>query len=336
MLKYRSLVLYKSIVMSEYTNFVGIDVSKDKLDYYDFISEHSQFKNCVSGFKSLINVLPEDCCVVMEATGSYHNQLARYLFESGIPVSIVNPLSVKRFIQMKLRKSKTDKSDAKLIAQYGREQKPKLWIPSPDYIVMCRMIQTTISQYLKHRTSLKNKLHSLISQGISKGVLVRNLNRNIKNLAKEIKKLEEEAATLIKNYSPELFTNLQSIPGIGKKTALLLISGTNAFSTFENYKQVCSYLGLAPVEHSSGTSINKKSRISKTGDARIRNHLFMCSFTACERNPQCKALYDRIVAKGKSKKLALIAVCNKLLKQSLAIAKSGIPYDPNYRSRLKS
>jgi transposase len=88
------------------------------------------------------------------------------------------------------------------------------------------------------------------------------------------------------------------------------------------------------MEYSSGASVSKKSRISKTGDARIRNHLFMCSFTACERNPQCKALYERIVAKGKSKKLALIAVCNKLLKQSLAIAKSGIPYDPQYKSKL--
>jgi hypothetical protein len=61
----------------------------------------------------------------------------------------------------------------------------------------------------------------------------------------------------------------------------------------------------------------------------------MCSFTACERNPHCKALYERIVAKGKSKKIALIAVCNKLLKQSFAIAKSGIPYDPHYKSKLK-
>lgn len=67
----------------------------------------------------------------------------------------------------------------------------------------------------------------------------------------------------------------------------------------------------------------------------MRNHLFLCSFTACQYNPQCKALYERIVAKGKSKKLALIAVCNKLLKQSFAIAKSGIPYDPGYKSVLK-
>lgn len=320
--------------MSEYTNFVGLDVSKDKLDYYDFVSGHSQYKNGKDGFKQICKGLPDNCCVVMEATGSYHHLIASYLYESGVPVSIVNPLSVKRFIQMKLRKIKTDKSDAKLIAEYGREQQPKLWEPAPDYIMMCRMIQRTISQYVKHQTALKNKLHSLESKGISKGVLVRSLKLNIKNLVSGIKKLEEEILQLIKQYEPELLTNLQSIPGIGKKTAILLISGTNAFSTFENHKQIISYLGLAPMEYRSGSSVSKKSKISKTGDARIRNHLFMCSFTACERNPQCKALYERIIAKGKSKKLALIAVCNKLLKQSFAIAKSGIPYDPHYKSKL--
>ncbi len=158
---------------------------------------------------------------------------------------------------MKLRRIKTDKSDAKLIAEYGREQKPKLWDPAPEYIVMCRMIQRTISQYVKHQTSLKNKLHSLESKGMTKGILVRSLRQNIKNLVLGIKKLEEEILRLIKEYEPELLSNLQSIPGIGRKTAILLISGTNAFSTFENHKQIISYLGLAPMEYSSGTSVNK-------------------------------------------------------------------------------
>ena len=131
-----------------------------------------------------------------------------------------------------------------------------------------------------------------------------------------------------------MLTNLISISGIGKKTALLLISSTNAFSSFENHKQLSAYFGLAPAEKTSGTSIKTRSRITKKGNPLIRNHLFLCSFTACEHNPQCKALYKRIVDKGKSKKLALIAVCNKLLKQVFAVAKSGIPYDPYYKSRL--
>ena len=97
---------------------------------------------------------------------------------------------------------------------------------------------------------------------------------------------------------------------------------------------LCSYAGLTPIIRQSGSSVNARSRISKMGNAKLRNLLFMCSFNACNYNRACKALYDRIVAKGKSKKLALIAVCNKLLKQAFAIIKNGLPYDEHYKSTL--
>ena len=91
---------------------------------------------------------------------------------------------------------------------------------------------------------------------------------------------------------------------------------------------------VTPIIRQSGSSVNGRSRISKMGNAKLRNLLFMCSFNACKCNCACKALYDSIVAKGKSKKLALIAVCNKLLKQAFSIVKNGIPYDHAYRSTL--
>ena len=128
---------------------------------------------------------------------------------------------------------------------------------------------------------------------------------------------------LIKEYNQQMYSNIRSIPGVGKKTALLLIASTNGFKSFENQRQLSAFFGLAPTERTSGTSIRGRSRINKAGNPKIRNYLFLCSFTASQCNPQCRALYDRLVAKGKSKKLALIAVANKLLKQALAIAKSG-------------
>jgi len=94
------------------------------------------------------------------------------------------------------------------------------------------------------------------------------------------------------------------------------------------------HFGIAPTERTSGSSIRGKSRISKTGNPAIRISLFLCSFSAFKTNAQCKAPYSRLVNKGKSKKLALIAVSNKILKQAFAVAKSGIPYDSNYRSCL--
>ena len=127
---------------------------------------------------------------------------------------------------------------------------------------------------------------------------------------------------------------MQSIPGIGLKTALFLIVVTDGFRKFENSKQLCSYAGITPTIRESGSSVRGRSRISKVGNRKLRNLLFMCSMSAYQQNKGCKETFDRITNKGKSKKLALIAVSNKLLKQSFAIAKSGLPYDETHVSVL--
>ncbi len=107
---------------------------------------------------------------------------------------------------------------------------------------------------------------------------------------------------------------------------------SEGFTKFERAKQFTCYIGLSPVEKQSGSSVRGRASISKQGNGKLRNLLFMCSFNACKSNKACKALYERLVAKGKSKKLALIAVANKLLTQAFAIAKSGLVYDESYRS----
>jgi len=313
---------------------IGIDVSKDKIDVYKS-GESKVYSNDKEGFKLFRKELV--CNVshcVMEVTGAYHQQLAIYLYASGVAVSVVNPLVVKRFIQMNLHHNKTDKSDAKLIASFGAYQNPTLWTPPADYVTKCRLIYACINQYNKQGTALKNKLHSLASQGIETGALVRSIKRQIKHLKKEKDTLEKELEKLINEHESLLYANLKSVPVLGKKTALLLIVSLDGFRAFENYRQVSAYLGLSPVEHSSGSSIRGRTRISKRGNPLMRNYLFLCSFTACEHNPQCKALYNRIVNKGKSKKLALIAVCNKLIRQAFAIAKSGLPYDASFKTKL--
>tara|TARA_Y100001968_G_scaffold218657_1_gene201328 strand:+ start:342 stop:677 length:336 start_codon:yes stop_codon:yes gene_type:complete len=106
------------------------------------------------------------------------------------------------------------------------------------------------------------------------------------------------------------------------------------FTKFEKASQLCSYVGITPTIRESGSSIRGRSRISKVGNKKLCNLLFLCAFNACKYNKGCREIYQRIVAKGKSKKLALIAVTNKLLKQAFAIAKSGLPYDENYASVL--
>lgn len=320
--------------MSKDKLFVGIDISKASFDVYDHLNGHRQYANDGKGFKQLIKSLPDVSYCVMEATGCYHQLLAKFLYDNGISVSVVNPLIIKRFMQMKLNQNKTDKSDSKMICQYGYEQTLKLWSPAPAYLEESKQIYGAIRIYLKQSTALKNRLHSLNDVGVSTGVLYRSIKRQIKNLQQEIAHLELELEAIIKNNDNGLLRRIMTIPGVGKKTAMLLIISTNGFISFESHKQLSSYFGLSPMERSSGTSIRGRSRISKSGDSKIRSHLFLCSFTASQCNPTCKALYERIVSKGKSKKLALIAVANKLIKQAYGIAKSGLEYDPNYRSRL--
>lgn len=320
--------------MNKSTIFIGIDISKDVFDVYDSTQGHCQFTNNAKGFGSFFKTLCSHHWCVMEATGCYHQQLALFLFNKEIRVTVMNPLVIKRFIQMKLNQVKTDKSDAKMICQYGQEQEMQLWYPSPDYVEECKQLQTTTQLYFKQSTAIKNKLHMLQTRGFTKGKMISSLKRQLKSIQREIKLLEIEMEQLIKANQQDLYTRLNTIPGIGKKTAILLIVTTNGFKDFKSSKQISSYLGLAPNERSSGSSIRGKTRISKTGNSIVRNHLFLCSFTASIHNPQCKALCERIVAKGKSKKLALIAVCNKLIKQAYGISKSGLPYDKNYISKL--
>ena len=112
----------------------------------------------------------------------------------------------------------------------------------------------------------------------------------------------------------------------------MIIGITDGFRHFESSKQVSSYLGLSPLIRTYGSSIKEQSRITKSGNGHIRNLLFLSSFTACKYNPACKSLFDRITQKGKSKKPALIAVANKILKQAFAIAKSGESFNPEHIS----
>jgi len=312
---------------------IGIDISKKTFDVFSDELGHLKFTNNKEGFKSFKKLLSKEDHCVMEATGCYHIQFANYLYEKGFRVSVENPLVIKRFIQMKQQKVKTDKHDAVMIAKYGKEQDPKLWEPEPGFIEEGKLITTLVQLYVKQQTQLKNKLDNLRSGGIEKGMMVRSLNLQLKRITLEIKKLEASLEQLLKKHSGNVLTNIRSIPGIGKKTAMLMMVTTNNFRDFDTAKQVTAYVGLAPTERTSGSSIRGRSYISKKGDPMLRHHLFMCSFTASQNNPQCRALYERIVAKGKSKKLALIAVCNKLIKQAFGVVKNDLVYDQNYRRR---
>lgn len=318
--------------MDKIKHFYGVDISKSFFDVVDQNGRHDQFSNDVKGFKSLL--IHKDSLVVMEATGYYHYRLAQYLYEKGITVSVVNPLSVKRFIQMKLSKIKTDKSDAKAICEYAQAIKVPLYTARNAVQAECLQLLSLQDQYLKQRTAIKNKIHGEKALGTPSKTVSRSLVRTLKQLEKELAQVESKLESLVRRTQKDQLEQLTSIPGMGKKTAMLLIVLTDGFTSFENARQLCCFTGITPTIRQSGSSVRGRSRISKVGNRKLLNLLFMCSFTACKTNKACREIYERIVEKGKSKKLALIAVCNKLLKQAFAIAKSGTYYQENYISKL--
>ena len=320
--------------MTKYSENYGVDISKDVFDVFGSLTGHCQFKNTEVGFKAIAKALPKEALVVMEATGYYHYRLAQFLDKKGTAVSVVNPLSVKRFIQMKLAKVKTDKSDAKAICDYAQMNVVPLYSALTDVQAECLQLFRLVDNYLKKRTATKNKMHGEEVLGIPSSFVYRSLKRDLKHLNMEVKAIEDRLLKLVKKDQQHQLTLLKSIPGMGTKTALFLIVATDGFAKFENAAQLCSYVGITPTIRESGSSVRGRSRISKVGNKKLRNLLFLCAFSACKHNKACKAIYDRIVAKGKSKKLALIAVANKLLKQAFAIVKSERPYDENYVSRL--
>lgn len=320
--------------MNKCKQIYGVDISKDMFDVADSSKKHFQFSNDSNGFKSFLKTLSEGDLVVMEATGYYHYRLAQFLYEQGIKVSVVNPLSVKRFIQMKLSKIKTDKSDARAICEYATVNEVPLYTAKDENQAESLQLLRLIEIYTKQSTALKNKLHGEKVLGKPSKAVYHSLNRSLKAIQREIKVLEDRLTVIVKEEQQKQLTLLKSIPGMGNKTAIMLLVLTDGFSNFKNARQLCCYAGITPTIRESGASVRGRSRISKMGNAKLRNLLFMCSFTACKHNKACREIYERIIAKGKSKKLALIAVCNKLLKQAFAVAKSGLPYDENYVSKL--
>ena len=173
-----------------------------------------------------------DSLVVMEATGYYHYRLAQFLYQNAVVVSVVNPLSVKRFIQMKLAKVKTDKSDAKAICDYALINEVPIYNALTDIQSECLQLFRALDIYIKHRTATKNKMHGEEVLGIPSKFVYRSLRRNKKHLNTEIKILEAKILSLVKEDQQQQLSLLTSVPGISPKTALFLILVSDGFSKF--------------------------------------------------------------------------------------------------------
>ena len=320
--------------MANVSKIIGIDISKEKFDACFSIQpcgySSKTYTYDAEGVKSFLQEVPTDCICVMEATGVYHLRLAYALNKVGVFVSVVNPLSVKNFSRAVMCRTKTDKADARQLVDYARRMELAEWRPTSGNYIRIQQIYRSIELFLANITQTENQLEAIDNSPVADTRLCRMLRKHIKTLHKQIALLEKQIEELIAEDDETVVEHISSVPGVGKKTAIALLTATKGMHGFDDYRQVSSYFGLCPRIYDSGKSVHGKAHICKMGMGWIRKLLYMCAVSAARYNRACASLYERLRQKGKAVKIALIAVANKLLKQIFAIVKNNCAYNEFY------
>ena len=319
---------------------IGIDIAKDWCDLAVLAIEtntvllEARFAQRAADHQRLIASLARFDVVhlVLEATGVYHLQLTQALVEAALPVSVINPLQLRRFAQMKLRRTKTDQVDARLLAHYGREQKPPLHVMASQTQQHLARLQRHIALLVKMRTMLLNASHAQSHDLCQPAICQQVMSAELAQLQHDIARLEAEQARLLAVAFAPVRDLLLSIPGIGPRTVMALLAYLGDFSGFRHAGALSAFMGLNPVLWESG-QWRGQVHISKQGHAGLRCLLYLCALSAVRSNAPCRRLYERLRAKGKPAKVAYIAVANKLLRQVIAVVRSGVPFDNEYEEK---
>lgn len=313
------------------SKIIGIDISKQVFDVSlleENLWKHKVLKNNLLGFEKLMSFIEKEDFVVMEASGTYYLPLAEYLYSKGINVVVENPLSIKRYAQSRLKRAKTDKADSKVIAEYGKKNLDELslWNPESKVCIRIRQMHTRIQMIQKQMSQSYNQLEAFLSSGFLDEKLEIEIRNSIEQLriGKEI--LEKEIENLALEEFGETIECLTSIPGIGMKTAIMLVVITDNFKKFE----LIAFVGFSPRIYESGSSVRGRSSICKMGKSQIRKLLYLCSWSAKRWNKKCKEMYERLIQNGKAERVAKIALANKLLKQAFAIGKKKEKYREDF------
>lgn len=302
--------------------YVGIDISKKNIDCYLSIQEKvHRFDNSAVGIKKLLAILKTTSVidVVLEPTGGYEQETFQTLLKKGYPARLVNPQQVKYFAKGIGLKAKTDKIDAQLLALYAEKvpnNKEQIEHPSPELQAAQQLLQSLIHQrtaMVTRQQKLSKKLAAMHQKTLDA------LDNTIDEVSREIANLIEGNEELKKNQ--EL---LVGIPGIGLQSASLILAGLPELGKLEP-KKLASLLGVAPYDNSSGSRTRKAS--IRGGRAWVRQGLWMALLGAATRiNPVLMDFYERLVARGKRKKQALVACMHKLLRWMHVMVRDGLEW----------
>lgn len=315
---------------------LGIDISKDKFDIVLLSGEKSDsntFKNANSGFKELSRWLKKrasgsiEAC--MEATSTYGDELAEYLHAQGHRVYVVNPSRIHSFAKSKQMRTKNDRLDAHLIAEFCESSKGLTpFSPLPAEIKKLKQLTRWLDDLKSDLARTRNRVESgqkTPTLDASRQRYIEFLESEIKRISSEIDKHFGEHPDL--NKSKEL---LESIPGVGSVCASIVLTDFKAFDGFASVRQAAAFAGVTPYRRQSGSSLNTAGCISRIGSSRIRKAFYMCAVVASRFNPVLRDAYQDLLARGKPKKLALIAIARRLIHIAFGVLKSGKRFDPQY------
>jgi transposase len=316
------------------SSIVGIDIAKHS---FDIATQQTNGKyrtkaklaNSLVGFQVLQSWLEQystpGAWIVMEATGIYHEALAEYLYSLGYQVCVMNPAQIANYAKSQLQRVKTDKVDAKLIANYGQRHADELraWCPEPAATRQLRALVRRLQDLQEIEQMERNRLE----------VADTNVQASICSVLEHIEMQIAETRKLIQQHidnDPDLRGKrdlLVSIDGIGERTAAQLLAGLGDPLRFDSARAITAFVGLNPQLQESGKH-KGRVRISRVGSARLRASLYMPALVSMTHNPAVRALAQRLRERGKTGKQIVCAAMRKLLHIAYGVLKSGEPFNP--------
>ena len=323
------------------TAVVGIDVSKDTLDACLIPpggkTKEATFGNDPKGHAALLagadrHAKGATLHFCMEATGPYSEAPATHLADAGRRVSVVNPTRIKYAGLARGRGNKTDRADAQLIAQYAAREQPPAWRPPSPEVRELQALVRRVDDLVEMAAREKGRLASPALTRSARS----SITRTVKLLEKEAERVRQQADELVAATEALKADRalLESIPGVGRQTATVILAELPAVDRLPCAESAAAYCGLSPREFQSGTSVKKRTRLSKTGNARLRRALFLPTQTAVRFNPLLEGFFKRLVDAGKPKMQAIGACMRKLVMICYGVLKNRQPFDPKWTSRI--
>ncbi len=311
------------------TCYLGIDISKDHLDACRLAGGRKQrrrFKNTPAGHRRLVAWTDAPARVCLEASGRYGLDVALALFEAeGTQVMVANPRAIKNFREASMRRSKTDALDADVLCEYAKRMPFEVWTPPDEATRELQAITRRIQALTAERAREKNRLHAHRASRMASAVVTNDIEVNLRHLTRRIDELVRQAMKVLRQSGDlqAAYERLVSVPGIARKSAVLLLGELALLPEDMSVRQWVAYAGLDPKRHASGSSVEQKPRISKVGNARIRRALYMPALVAVRYDRHIGAFYEKLLARGKKPIVVIVAVMRKLLHSIYGMLKHG-------------